>query len=147
RGLVNKLLHDPVVRGKQLATGPDGDLVERLLRDLFGLGGPPAGQPRGERGLATRGSPLARAQAGLVAATLRAAWPGLEVRLIVVVTEGDRPFRAQPGGSDGVRTEGPEARDASTAALGVGGSGGPEQVRVPRAIGGAGGAGQGRGPR
>ncbi|HKE99232.1 MAG TPA: glutamyl-tRNA reductase [Actinomycetes bacterium] len=49
RGLVNKLLHDPVVRGKQLATGPDGDLVERLLRDLFGLDGPPAGQPGADR--------------------------------------------------------------------------------------------------
>ena len=46
---MNKLLHDPVVRGKQLATGPDGDLVERLLRDLFRLDGPPAGQPGADR--------------------------------------------------------------------------------------------------
>jgi hydroxymethylbilane synthase len=50
--------------------------------------------------LATRGSPLALAQAGLVAAELRRAWPGLETRLVVVATEGDR------------------RRDASTAALG-----------------------------
>jgi glutamyl-tRNA reductase len=37
RGLVNKLLHDPVVRGKALAAGPDGDLYARTMRELYGL--------------------------------------------------------------------------------------------------------------
>jgi glutamyl-tRNA reductase len=37
RGLVNKLLHDPVVRGKALAAGQDGDLYARVLRELYGL--------------------------------------------------------------------------------------------------------------
>ncbi len=40
--------------------------------------------------LATRGSALALAQSRLVADALAAAWPGLEVELVVVVTEGDR---------------------------------------------------------
>ena len=39
RGLVNKLLHEPTVRGKELAARPDGDLYAALLRDLFGLEG------------------------------------------------------------------------------------------------------------
>jgi glutamyl-tRNA reductase len=39
RGLVNKLLHDPVVRGKALAAGPDGDLVAAILHSLYGLDG------------------------------------------------------------------------------------------------------------
>ncbi len=50
--------------------------------------------------LATRQSALALAQAGLVADALRAAWPGVEVELVPVVTEGDR------------------RRDVATAALG-----------------------------
>lgn len=50
RGLVNKLLHDPVVNGKALAAGPDGELYVRTLRELFGLDGPP---PDG-RGRTTR---------------------------------------------------------------------------------------------
>ena len=40
--------------------------------------------------LATRGSPLARWQAGDVAARLTAAHPGLDVTLVVVETSGDR---------------------------------------------------------
>ncbi|HYT25140.1 MAG TPA: glutamyl-tRNA reductase [Actinomycetota bacterium] len=42
RGLVNKLLHDPVVRGKALAAGPDGDLYARMLRELYALDDPDA---------------------------------------------------------------------------------------------------------
>lgn len=42
RTLVNKLLHDPVVRGKQLASGDDGELYARMLRELYGLDDPPA---------------------------------------------------------------------------------------------------------
>jgi glutamyl-tRNA reductase len=45
RGLVNKLLHDPVVRGKALAAGPDGDSYVRVLRELYGLDDEP-GQTR-----------------------------------------------------------------------------------------------------
>jgi glutamyl-tRNA reductase len=37
RGLVNKLLHDPMVRGKSLAARPDGDLFVAALRELYGL--------------------------------------------------------------------------------------------------------------
>jgi glutamyl-tRNA reductase len=37
RGLVNKLLHDPMVRGKSLAARPDGDLYVAALRQLYGL--------------------------------------------------------------------------------------------------------------
>jgi glutamyl-tRNA reductase len=37
RGLVNKLLHDPVVRGKALAAQSDGDHYVRLLRELYDL--------------------------------------------------------------------------------------------------------------
>jgi glutamyl-tRNA reductase len=37
RGLVNKLLHDPMVRGKSLASRPDGDLYVAALRELYGL--------------------------------------------------------------------------------------------------------------
>ncbi|HEX5880597.1 MAG TPA: glutamyl-tRNA reductase [Actinomycetota bacterium] len=37
RGLVNKLLHDPMVRGKSLAARPDGDLYVAALRELYGL--------------------------------------------------------------------------------------------------------------
>lgn len=33
--LVNKLLHQPVVRGKRLAAGPDGELYAGLLRELY----------------------------------------------------------------------------------------------------------------
>ena len=40
--------------------------------------------------IATRGSPLATAQSSTVAAALRARHPALEVRLVVVSTEGDR---------------------------------------------------------
>ena len=40
--------------------------------------------------LATRGSALALAQSRLVVDGLRAAWPGLRVELVTVVTEGDR---------------------------------------------------------
>jgi glutamyl-tRNA reductase len=42
RRLVNKLLHDPVVRGKALAAGPDGDLYARMLRELYALEEPDA---------------------------------------------------------------------------------------------------------
>jgi glutamyl-tRNA reductase len=38
RGLVNKLLHDPMVRGKTLAARADGDLYVAALRELYGLG-------------------------------------------------------------------------------------------------------------
>jgi glutamyl-tRNA reductase len=37
RGVVNKLLHDPMVRGKTLAARPDGDLYVAALRELYGL--------------------------------------------------------------------------------------------------------------
>jgi glutamyl-tRNA reductase len=37
RGLVNKLLHDPMVRGKTPAARPDGDLYVAALRELYGL--------------------------------------------------------------------------------------------------------------
>jgi glutamyl-tRNA reductase len=37
RGLVNKLLHDPMVRGKTLAARADGDLYVAALRELYGL--------------------------------------------------------------------------------------------------------------
>src|SRR6266516_707144 len=37
RGLVNKLLHQPMVRGKALAAGPDGQLYATILRQLYGL--------------------------------------------------------------------------------------------------------------
>jgi glutamyl-tRNA reductase len=40
RGLVNKLLHDPLVRGKALAARPDGDLYVAMLRELYALHGP-----------------------------------------------------------------------------------------------------------
>jgi hydroxymethylbilane synthase len=40
--------------------------------------------------LATRGSALALAQSRIVADGLRAAWPGLRVELVTVLTEGDR---------------------------------------------------------
>jgi hydroxymethylbilane synthase len=54
---------------------------------------PPAGVgPGPDRALrlATRGSALALAQSRLVVDGLRAAWPGLRVELVTVVTEGDR---------------------------------------------------------
>ena len=37
RGLVNQLLHDPMVRGKSLAARPDGDLYVAALHELYGL--------------------------------------------------------------------------------------------------------------
>ena len=37
RGLVNKLLHAPMVHGKALAARPDGDLYVAALRELYGL--------------------------------------------------------------------------------------------------------------
>ena len=40
RGLVNKLLHDPLVRGKALAARPDGDLYVAVLRELYALDDP-----------------------------------------------------------------------------------------------------------
>src|SRR5919198_384551 len=40
--------------------------------------------------LATRQSALALAQTGLVADALRAAWPGIGIELVPVITEGDR---------------------------------------------------------
>jgi len=54
---------------------------------------PPAGVgPGPDRALrlATRGSALALVQSRLVVDGLRAAWPGLRVELVTVVTEGDR---------------------------------------------------------
>jgi hydroxymethylbilane synthase len=52
------------------------------------------GGPRSDHGpavrLATRRSALALAQTRLVADALVAAWPGLEIELVPVVTEGDR---------------------------------------------------------
>jgi glutamyl-tRNA reductase len=42
RGLVNKLLHDPMVRGKSLAARADGDLYVAALRELYGLDPRPA---------------------------------------------------------------------------------------------------------
>jgi glutamyl-tRNA reductase len=46
RGLVNKLLHDPMVRGKTLAARPDGDLYVGALRELYGLDPSPADDDR-----------------------------------------------------------------------------------------------------
>jgi glutamyl-tRNA reductase len=37
RGLVNKLLHDPIVRGKALAAGANGELYANILRQLYAL--------------------------------------------------------------------------------------------------------------
>ncbi len=37
RGLVNKLLHDPIVRGKALAAGANGELYTSILRQLYAL--------------------------------------------------------------------------------------------------------------
>ena len=37
KGLVNKLLHDPMARGRTLAARPDGDLYVAALRELYGL--------------------------------------------------------------------------------------------------------------
>jgi hydroxymethylbilane synthase len=51
---------------------------------------PGPGRDEGTIRIATRGSALALAQAELVAGQLREAWPGLDVELVVVVTEGDR---------------------------------------------------------
>ena len=54
-------------------------------------GSPPVSRRSGEPlRVATRGSALALAQARIVADGLRAAWPGLEVTLVRVETEGDR---------------------------------------------------------
>lgn len=56
-----------------------------------GTGTAPAAQVAGPPlRVATRGSALALAQARIVADGLLAAWPGLEVTLVRVVTEGDR---------------------------------------------------------
>jgi glutamyl-tRNA reductase len=46
RGLVNKLLHDPMVRGKSLAARPDGDLYVAALRELYGLDPQPGDDDR-----------------------------------------------------------------------------------------------------
>jgi len=46
RGLVNKLLHDPMVRGKALAARPDGDLYVAALRQLYHLDPEPADDDR-----------------------------------------------------------------------------------------------------
>jgi glutamyl-tRNA reductase len=46
RGLVNKLLHDPMVRGKALAARPDGDLYVAALRQLYHLDPGPADDDR-----------------------------------------------------------------------------------------------------
>jgi glutamyl-tRNA reductase len=46
RGLVNKLLHDPMVRGKSLAARPDGDLYVAALRALYGLDPQPGDDDR-----------------------------------------------------------------------------------------------------
>jgi glutamyl-tRNA reductase len=46
RGLVNKLLHDPMVRGKALAARPDGDTYVAVLRELYGLDQPAADDGR-----------------------------------------------------------------------------------------------------
>jgi glutamyl-tRNA reductase len=37
RGLVNKLLHDPIVRGKALASGANGEMYAGILRQLYAL--------------------------------------------------------------------------------------------------------------
>ncbi len=37
RGLVNKLLHDPIVRGKALAAGANGEMYASILRQLYAL--------------------------------------------------------------------------------------------------------------
>jgi glutamyl-tRNA reductase len=45
-GLVNKLLHDPMVRGKTLAARPDGDLYVAALRELYRLDPQPGDDDR-----------------------------------------------------------------------------------------------------
>jgi glutamyl-tRNA reductase len=37
RGLVNKLLHDPIVRGKALAAGANGEMYAGILRHLYAI--------------------------------------------------------------------------------------------------------------
>ena len=56
--------------------------------------------------LATRGSALALAQSRLVAGGLAAAWPGLEVTLVPVVTEGDRRRDVATSRASGARGQG-----------------------------------------
>jgi glutamyl-tRNA reductase len=50
RRLVDKLLHDPMVRGKALASRPDGDLYVAALRELYGLDQAEADGGSGRRG-------------------------------------------------------------------------------------------------
>src|SRR6266498_4136761 len=70
---------DPAQRAAVAAVTADAGPSETL-----GYGHGPAVR------LATRQSALALAQTRLVADALRRAWPGLEVELVPVVTEGDR---------------------------------------------------------
>jgi hydroxymethylbilane synthase len=75
-----------------------------------GLGAGPGGSGAGpdRLRLATRGSALALAQSRLVVEGLRAAWPGVQVELVTVVTEGDRrrDVSAAALGGKGVFTAG-----------------------------------------
>ena len=69
---------------------PPGGGVAHPLRSLRAVPDPPSSPPPGVLRLATRGSELARRQSSLVAESLRRAWPGRAVELVVVSTRGDR---------------------------------------------------------
>ena len=112
RRVVDKVLHTPTVRVKELAGGPDGSMYAEALQTLFGLTVADSLEPvasftetRGEtapsercpdrhRGPAvirvgTRASALARTQSQLVADALSAAL-GEPAELVLVSTHGDR---------------------------------------------------------
>ena len=103
RRAVEKVLHAPTVRVKELASMPGGDQYANALRELFDLD--PADGRIGRRGeeahggrrmtavrtlrIGTRASALARVQTDLVVAAL-----GAPVEIVPIVTEGDRSSAA-----------------------------------------------------
>ena len=109
RRVVDKLLHAPTVRVKQLASAPGGDSYAEALRELFELdqqavdavaaGELPlmahrSRQDRVELGpatvirIGTRGSLLATTQAGVIKDALEAR--GHAAELVIISTDGDR---------------------------------------------------------
>ena len=111
RRAVEKVLHAPTVRVKELASMPGGDQYAAALRELFDLdpaaaeavaavraanpGGAAMTVVRTLR-IGTRASALARTQTDTVAAAL-----GVPVEIVPIVTEGDRSSAAltQIGGT------------------------------------------------
>ncbi len=91
--VVEKLLHAPTVRVKELATRADGQTYAGALRELFDLPELPSGQALARAGaplrLGTRRSPLALAQSSWVARELTAA-TGIPVQLVELSTAGDQ---------------------------------------------------------